>query len=243
VSELLDLAIAGAGGRRRWRKVEGISAHVRSGGLLMRLKGQGPRFRDYGVSVATERQEAVIQPYPGEGSIGVFDAGAARIESAGGEVLEERLDARSAFFGLSGLRRRARWDELDALYFAGYALWNYLNIPFLFENPGFEVSEGDALAMDGESWSRLDVTFPEQVHTHCRKQTFYFDSRGLLRRHDYHPDVVSSLANAAHLCDAHLEVGGLVLPTERRVVPKGLRGRPLRGPTIVSLSFDSIRVD
>jgi hypothetical protein len=243
VTPLLDEVVEAAGGRHRWDRVKGISAHVVSGGLLMRLKGRADSFRDYGLSVTTDRQSAVIQPYPRQGSSGVFDAGSVRIEAPDGTTVAERRDAREAFSGLSGLRRDLRWDELDALYFAGYALWNYLNIPFLFERPGFEVSEGGALAVNGESWRRLDVVFPEQVHTHCRKQTLYFDSRGLLRRHDYHPDVVSSLANAAHLCDDHREVGGLMFPTRRRVVPKGPRGRPLGGPTIVSLELDSIEVD
>jgi hypothetical protein len=53
---------------------------------------------------------------------------------------------------------------------------------------------------------------------------------------------VSSLANAAHLCEAHREFGGFVFPTRRRVLPKGIRGRPLRAPTIVSLELDSIEV-
>ncbi len=243
MTPLLDEVIEAAGGRRRWRRVKGISAHVVSGGLLMRLKGRAGSFRDYGLSVATDEQGAVIQPYPGDGGSGVFDAGTVRIEAPDGTVVTERPNARDAFSGLSGLRRDLHWDELDALYFAGYAMWNYLNIPFLFERPGFEVSEGEALAVDGERWRRLDVVFPESIHTHCREQALYFDSQGLLRRHDYHPDVVSSLANAAHLCDRHREVDGLVFPTKRRVVPRGPRGRPLRGPTVVSIELDSIEVD
>jgi hypothetical protein len=243
MTELLDLAIDAAGGRQRWRAVDGISAHVRSSGLLMRMKGKANLFRDYGLSVTTERQMAVIQPYPREGSSGVFDAGTVRIEAPDGTVLCERQNARRAFSGLPGLRRNLRWDDLDALYFAGYALWNYMAIPFLFERPGFEVSEGASLVIDGESFRRLDVLFPEDIHTHCRRQALYFDALGLLRRHDYHPDVVSSLAKAAHLCDGHREVRGLVFATKRRVVPKSLRSRPLRGPTVVSLDFDSIEVD
>jgi hypothetical protein len=243
VSELLDDAIEAAGGRSRWGEVNGISARIRSGGLLMRMKGRARSFRDYGVSIETGAERATIEPYPKEGTNGVFDAGKARIERPDGSIVAERRDARRAFFGLSGLRRDLRWDELDALYFAGYALWNYLMIPFLFDSPGFEVSEGEGPTMDGEELRRLDVTFPPELHTHCRQQVFYFDSLGLLRRHDYHPDVVSSLAKAAHFCDAHREVGGLVLATKRRVVPKGTRGRPLRGPTVVSLEFDSIEVE
>ncbi|MFL5908598.1 MAG: hypothetical protein ACJ75Z_13505 [Solirubrobacterales bacterium] len=239
---LLDEAIDAAGGRSRWQKAERISAHVQSSGLLMRMKGKADRFHDYGLSVATERQYAVIEPYPGEGSRGVFDTGAVRIEGTDDSVISERRDARQAFFGLAGLRRNLRWDDLDALYFAAYAMWNYMNIPFVFDRPGFEVAEGEPLPVDGESWRRLNVVFPEGFHTHCREQAFYFDDKGLLRRHDYHPDPVSSLANSAHLCDGHREFDGLVFPTERRVVPKSLRGRPLRGPTVVSLSLDSVEV-
>jgi hypothetical protein len=242
VISLLEDAVDAAGGEQRYRKASGISAHIRSGGLLMRLKGRAASFRDYGVSVSTKEQRTVINPYPGPGTIGVFDRGTARIERQDGTVIAERTGARNVFFGFAGLRRTLRWDELDALYFAGYALWNYLNVPFLFERPGFEFTEGEPVAFAGESHRRLDVTFPDDVHTHCRRQTFLFDSRNLLARHDYHPDVVSSRANAAHICEAHRESGGLVFPTRRRVVPKGIRGRPLRAPTIVSLDLDSIEV-
>ena len=209
----------------------------------MRMKGKADRFRDYGLSVTVERQSAVIQPYPREGTSGVFDSGSAWVEGPDGTVLAERRDARDAFFGLSGLRRDLRWDDLDALYFAGYALWNYLTIPFLLDRPGFEVSEGEPLDAEGTSWRRIDAVFPETVHTHCRRQALYFGPDGLLRRHDYHPDVVSSLANAAHLCGGHREFDGLVFPTQRRVVPKGPLGRPLAGPSLVSIDFDSIEVD
>jgi hypothetical protein len=209
----------------------------------MRMKGKAGRFRDYGLSVTTGRQSAVLRPYPEEGSSGIFDAGTVRIEDSRGEVVAERRSPRNEFSGLSGLRRNLWWDDLDALYFAGYAMWNYLNLPFLLTSPGFEVTEGDPISRSGETWRRLDVVFPEDVHTHSRRQTFYFDGDGLLRRHDYHPDVVSSLANAAHTSDDHRNFDGLVIPTRRRVVPKGLRGRPLRGPTIVSIELDSIEVD
>jgi hypothetical protein len=239
---LLDEVIEAHGGRRRWGKASEISARIRSGGALMRLKGRARSFHDYGLSVSTERQSASLEPYPAGGQSGLFDGDAVRVLAADGSVVEERAGAREAFFGLGGLRRNLRWDELDALYFAGYAMWNYLNTPFLLERPGFEVREGEPLVSDGESWRRLDVTFPEGIHTHCREQTFYFDSAGMLRRHDYSPDVVSSLANAAHFCEEHREVDGLVFPTRRTVVPKAPGGRPLPGPRVVWIELDSLSV-
>jgi hypothetical protein len=119
-------------------------------------------------------------------------------------------------------------------------MWNYLNIPFLFKRPGFEVTEGEPLDRGGESWRCLAVRFPEGLHTHCPEQRLFFDHRGLLRRHDYHPDVVSRFANAAHLCDDHREFDGIVFPTRRRVVPKGPTDHPLAGPTIVAIDLDGI---
>ncbi len=237
---LLEEAIEAHGGSRRWKKVSEIGAHVRSGGLLMRLKGKPNNFSDYGLNVSTQKQAALFEPYPDPGSSGLFAGDSVRILATDGSVVEERTDPRQAFSGLSGMRRNLWWDDLDALYFAGYAMWNYLNLPFLLERQGFATSEGESMEVDGETWRRLVVTFPEGVHTHSREQTFYFDQRGLLRRHDYSPDVVSKRANGVHLSDEHTEVDGLVFPTRRRVVPRGPGGRAMPGPTIVSIELSAI---
>ena len=240
MTELLDQVIDAAGGRRRWKRIGQLRAEVRSGGVLMRAKGRASRFRDYELTVSTEEQHGVFEPFPKGDSRGVYDGDSVRVESADGELLEEQHDPRAEFFGLSGVGKNLRWSDLDALYFAGYAMWNYLNTPFLFERPGFDVSEGEPLEEDGATWRRLDVTFPPEIHTHCREQSFYFDEAGLLRRHDYHPDVVSRHASAAHLCDEHREFGGIVFPTRRRVVPKSPTGHPLPGPRIVWIDLDSV---
>jgi hypothetical protein len=242
MADLVAEVIDAHGGRRRWRKADRVSAQIRSGGLLMPSKGRGRNFRSYGLTVSANEQNAIFEPYPSPRQSGVYSGDGVRVLAADGSTVRERSNPREAFSGLSGLRRHLRWDTLDALYFAGYAMWNYLNIPFLLESRGFEVSEGEPLDVEGESWRRLDVTFPDGIHTHSREQTLYFDERGLLRRHDYSPDVVASFANAAHFCDEHREVDGIVFPTRRRVVPKGIGGRPLPGPTIVRIELDSIQV-
>ncbi|MGH2984998.1 MAG: hypothetical protein ACRDK5_12245 [Solirubrobacterales bacterium] len=107
---------------------------------------------------------------------------------------------------------------------------------------GLRAERGESIEVEGERWRRLNVVFPEDLHTHSRRQCFYFDSRGLLRRHDYTAQVVSRFANVAHLCDEHREVEGLVVPTRRRVVPEGLGNRALPGPTLVWIELDSIGV-
>lgn len=240
---LLEEVIDAHGGLPRWREVEEISARVRTGGLLMASKGPGrSRFSDNALAATSGHQSAVFQDYPRPGRTGIFDRGSSRLLAADGAVDAVRERARDAFSGRSGLRRKIWWDDLDALYFAGYAMWQYLTAPFLLASDGFEAEEGEGMDVDGEHWRRLDVRFPECLDAHCREQRFYFDSEGMLRRHDYTAEVVASIANACHFSYEPRTFDGLVFPTRRRVVPRGPGGRPLPGPTIVSIELDSIRV-
>ena len=238
VGEVLD-----AHGRLdRWRAARTIEAHVRSGGLLPRTRIPGNRFADYRLTVEVPEQRTVMDPFPRDGRRGVFDRGDVRIEDDDGAIMASRSDPRSAFSGLSGLRRSLRWDALDSAYFAGYAMWNYLTWPYLLTREGVEVREGESWTADGERWRRLEVTFPGGLHTHSRSQTFYIDDRRLIRRHDYTAEPVGRWANAALLCTEHREVDGLTFPTRRRVVPRGPRNRALPFPTLVWIRLDEISV-
>ena len=143
MSALLDEVLEAHGGLERWRTARAIHARVRSGGLLIRTRVPGNRFADYHVTVHVHEARAVLDPFPGSGQRGVFEGGAARIESHDGQVISSRANARSAFFGRSGLRRNIRWDPLDSVYFAGYAMWNYLTAPYLLTREDIDVSEGE----------------------------------------------------------------------------------------------------
>jgi hypothetical protein len=242
VSGLLEEVLDAHGGGDRWRSARRISARVRSGGLLLRTRAAGNRFADYRVEVEPAQPRAVADPFPREGARGVFDRGTARIETTDGEVLESRADPRSEFFGLSGLRRNLRWDALDSAYFAGYAMWNYLTTPLLLTREGVEVSEGESWEEQGETWRRLEASFPDHLATHSRAQTFYFNARGMLCRHDYVAEVIGRWAHAAHMCADHVESSGLVFPARRWVRPIGPGNRPLRFPTMVSLQLSEIEV-
>ena len=240
---LLDEALEAHGRLDRWRLARTIGARVRSGGLLVRTRVPGTRFADYRLTVSIGRPHAVIDPFPRTGERGVFDGGSARIETADGEVLEAREQPRSAFSGLSGIRRNLRWDELDSVYFAGYAMWNYLTFPYLLTWDGVEVAEGESWRQAGEEWRRLEATFPASLDTHSRRQTFYLDSAGLLRRHDYVAEVVGGWAKAAHYTTDHVEAGGLVFPTRRWVRPIAPGNRSLPFPTMVWLELSELEVE
>ena len=53
-------------------------------------------------------------------------------------------------------------------YFTGEALWTYLTMPFLYTWPGFVTEEIASIEVDGETWRRLKVTFPEHIKSHTR---------------------------------------------------------------------------
>ncbi|MGH2926101.1 MAG: hypothetical protein ACRDK1_09045 [Solirubrobacterales bacterium] len=240
---MLEEVLEAHGGAERWARARTIQASVRSGGLLPRTRMPGNRLGDYRLTVDVVRPWAMLDPFPRAGRRGVFDRGDARIETTSGEVVESRADPRAAFSGLSGLRRNLRWDALDSVYFAGYAMWNYLTTPHLLTREGVAVVEGEPWDEDGEAWRRLEVDFPPDLDTHSRHQTFYFDSTGLLRRHDYRAEVVGAWADAAHLCAGHIERDGLVFPTSRRVRPRGPANRVISAPTLVRIDIDDLSVD
>src|SRR3546814_20705780 len=89
------------------------------------------------------------------------------------------------------MAREYPWDLLHLAYFCGYAGWNYLTTPFLFTYPGFETEEIEPWEEEGEIWRRLKVRFSPDIPTHCPEQIFHFDAKGLLRRLDYHSEVVN----------------------------------------------------
>jgi hypothetical protein len=243
MSALLDEVLEAHGGLERWRAARTVQARVRSGGLLLRTRVPGNRFADYRLAVEVDQPRAVMDPFPKHGQRGVFERGRVRIETDAGDLIASRDDPRAAFFGRAGLRRNLRWDALDSAYFAGYAMWNYLTTPLLLTRDGVEVGEGDSWEEDGERWRRLEVTFPDGLDTHSRRQSFYFDAQGRLRRHDYVAEPVGRWARAAHYCAEHAQAGGLVFPTRRRVRPIRRGNRSLPFPTLVWLELSELHVD
>ncbi|KAA1248312.1 hypothetical protein F0Q45_21265 [Mycobacterium simiae] len=243
MSALLDEVMNAHGGLRRWQSAVTVHARVRTGGLLLRTRVPGNRLADYRITAHVQQARVVLDPFPRAGQRGVFENGLVRIEGREGQIVSSRADPRSAFHGRSGLRRNVRWDPLDSVYFAGYAMWNYLTTPYLLSRQGVTVDEGETWQEGGERWRRLHASFPPHIVTHSPQQTFYFNDSGLLRRHDYVAEVVGRWARAAHYCDEHLDADGLVFPTNRRVVPIGPGNRSLPVPTLVSIQVADLHVE
>jgi len=130
------------------------------------------------------------------------------------------------------------WDDLDFVYFSGYAMWCYLTLPFLLLRNGVSIELFEQ-ASDGST--TLTVGFADYLPVHSPTQKLYFDPSGRLVRHDYTAEVVGSWAKAAHLCENYRKFGGLWAPTRRRVYPRGPGNRPLPFPTLVALDIHDIR--
>ena len=232
----------GSCGLERWGDVTAITARGTFSGLLC-SRFPGNRLANLNVRVQLATQYTVLQGFPQEDQRAVFDRGDVRIETNGGELIDARCNPRTAFAGFSGLRRNFRWDALDAAYFAGYAFWNYLSTPLLLTREELTTTDGGTWLESGQQWRRIEVRFPPDIHTHSQEQTFYVDAAGLIRRHDAVAQPVGRWARAIHYCDAHRHFDGLVIPTRRRVHPRGPGGRPLQHPILVALDIDEIGIE
>lgn len=241
VNELLDEILVAAGGLERWSTVTTLAASGRISGLLS-SRFPGNRLADFTMRVKVSEQHTVITGFPRDDQQGVFEHGNVRIETRNGELVDSRDDPRTAFSGLTGIRRNLRWDPLDTAYFAGYAFWNYLTAPMLLNRKDLTITRGETWLEGDEEWRRLHVQFPTKLHTHSTRQTFYIDANGLIRRHDFTAEPVGRWARAAHYSTDHQNFEGIIVPTRRRIYPLGPRGRSLTRPTLLALDMDHLEI-
>ncbi len=211
--ELLEAAVHRHGGWAAWQSLRAIAVQPRRlTGMLPWLKGSGRTFHlPPRAEVHPHDERAVFFDYPAPGGTGTFERGRLTLADARGVVSVE--NGRDAFRGWRKLRR---WQPAGALYFFGYALTHYHSLPFT-------LGRGRPLGLrrvrqDGRILTGVEVELPPELHTHSRRQTFYFDTDGLLRRHDYVADIVGAWARGAHLWRDFVTVAGLQMATTRHVM-------------------------
>jgi hypothetical protein len=238
VNDLLELAIAAHGGLDRWNQLTEITAHVSIAGTVWGRKGHPDALVDTHVTLDPHRQHITYDPFLSPDRRSVFSPDHTTIQTHDGQTYAERHTPKAAFAGHTSA---TPWDELHVAYFSGYAMWNYLTLPFLLTGPGFQTHEIEPWSEHGQTWRRLAVTFPDGLATHNRHQTFYFDDNDLLRRHDYNADIFGGTP-AANYSDKHRTFGGIVFPTRRRVVPRNTDGTTLPEPILVSIELLDVAV-
>jgi hypothetical protein len=236
---LLRNAIKAHGGLEKWGSLLEIVIQARSGGVALPMRFQRSAYKSYEAHIFTAEPRTVVTPFRCTGQKGIFEGDSVKILGTRDEVIEERKNPREMF---KSLRRKFYWDNLDALYFGGYALWNYLNLPFLLASPDIEVREIESREENGKVLRRVHAIFPDNMPTHCKEQIFYFDSDNLLFRHDYTAEVFGTWAKAAHYSSRYKNCRGLLVPVRRRVFPRKSSGHPLRLITLVSIDIDEVKL-
>jgi hypothetical protein len=214
---LLERAVRRHGGWDAWRALRTVIVQPKSlSGMLPWLKGYGRTFAlPPRAEIDPHAGKALFHDYPARGASGVFERGSITLTDASGAVTASIADARGTFRGWRKLRR---WSPSDALYFFGYALTHYHGLPFT-------LSRGKALGIrrvryEGRVLMGIEVELPADLHTHSRRQTFYFEEDGLLRRHDYVADIAGAWARGAHFWTDFAPVTGLEMARVRHVVAR-----------------------
>lgn len=238
MSDLLEVAIAAHGGWERWQRVSKLNARMTAGGTIWSVKGWPEGYVDVDCTVLAHRQHSEYAPFLKAGQRGIYEPTKTKVVTDSGLTLDGRVSPRS-FFEAHTIP--TPWDQHHLLYFTGYAMWTYLTTPFLFRLPGVETEEIESWSENGETWRRLKVRLPEDIHSHSTEQTFYFDSDGLLRRHDYSVDIMGGTTSANYASE-HRRFGGLVFPTKRRVYAAGADNRPILDRLAISIDIANIDV-
>jgi hypothetical protein len=216
MTDLLNFVLAKHGGAQRWESAKSVTATVNVHGVFWPYKGQPDLLGVQTVTADLTRQRITMGPF-GEGQTLTFDNAQdlVTITDANGAVVDQLSAPRAS---MAGYQLDTTWSPTQMGYFISYATWTYLAEPYLFTLPGVETRELEPWQEDGETWRRLEVTFPDSIASHNRVQTYYFDSvTGLQRRMNYDVDVNGS-APVAHYTSEHQSFDGLIAPTRRRVL-------------------------
>ena len=235
MTDLLDLAVQAHGGMERWRQLSSIRVAASITGAIWFVKGQGDALKDVVLTVDTTTERVTID-FPGRNRCAIFTPSRIVIESEDGTLIAARDDPETSFVGH---QRETPWDDIHVVYFAGEALWTYLNTPFLYTRDGFATQEISPIEVDGETWRRLQVTFPDDVRSHTRSQISCFGPDGLLRRHDYTVDVLGGAPGLNYAYD-YRDVAGIVIPTTRRVYAWKGDYEPVKEPLLVAIDMKEI---
>lgn len=173
--EFLARTIAAHGGVERWRSIAVIEGSFSSDGLAFSSRMQPFALRSLRISVAPHRRIVALVDYCRPGWHGLWMPDHVEIRDESNRVVALRKRPREH---ITHRGKMLVWDKLDMLYFAGYAVWNYLSFPFiLLEQEVIDVDVGDSDIPGNRS---LKVRFQEGFPTHSSIQRFHLDPDGTL---------------------------------------------------------------
>ncbi|MFD6751748.1 hypothetical protein [Streptomyces anthocyanicus] len=240
MSDLLDFVMTQHGGAHLWKGAQRLTASVHVHGGFWPYKGQPNLLGVESVSADLTAQRITMSPF-GEGQTLHFDAAEdlVTITDAAGATVDHLAKPRVSMAGYQG---DTPWSATQMGYFISYATWTYLTEPLLFTLPDVETEEVEPWEEDGETWRRLQVTFPETIASHSRQQTYYFDSAtGLQRRMNYDVEV-NGWAKVGHYTSEHKNFDGLIAPTRRRVLLRNEENIADHSFCAILLDVDDVRL-
>lgn len=237
MADLIDLVISAHGGMDQWNSFNHIKAHLKVDGHIWKIKGKIGLLSDGNFEANTHEQlsgyQSLIAPYQKS----TWEPGKIILEDADGSEQRTLLNPRKSF---EGEVLETQWNDFQPHYFSNYAWWTYFTAPFNFKLPGYQLKELTPWQQDGETWERLEVTFPDYIETHNKVQVFYFDKDYLLRRHDYAPDILQSVPSSQYVWD-YKDFMGIKIATTRRIY---LRNEDSSyNPIPVMVSIDVVNVE
>ncbi|MBU0583505.1 MAG: hypothetical protein KKB66_13400 [Alphaproteobacteria bacterium] len=227
------------GGLNKWRRHRSVSAHLTQGGALWGLKGKAGVLDDCWVTVSLTKEHASHAPFGGIAAASEFTPDRVTLMDGDRQTLEELRQPRDSFVGHV---LATPWSNLQLAYFAGCAMWTYLNMPFLLAWPGVDSQEISPWDEGAGSWRRLRVRLPETVVSHSPVQTLYVDDAGLLKRHDYDVEIAGGTPGAHYISD-YAQIDGIMVPTRRQIFPRQADGHSFPEPLVVSIDLDNIMFD
>lgn len=238
MSDLLDMVLAAHGGADQWNRVSGVDLRLSLSGFLFEIKQHPNGLKTALVKIDARRPRTLISPFPEAGKRGIYQDGRVWIQEDAGSVVEELPQPRTAY---EGHERRTPWNNLQFLYFIGYAFWNYFTMPFMLTLDGVTTREVGPWEENGQTWRVLEASFDPSIDVHCAVQRFYFDNKGFLVRNDYFTDVAKG--HVAHYTTDHKIFDGFVFPTRRRVIARGENNvTATGGPSSVLIDIESLVV-
>lgn len=235
MNELLNLAIKAHGGLERWNKVKSVKVAASITGAIWFVKSKGDALKNVVMTVETKKEQ-LIMDFPGQDKRSIFEPTRIVIEKTDGTLIDARNDPEKSF---EGHQRETPWDDIHVAYFSGEALWTYLNTPFLYTHEGFATEEISSIQVEGETWRRLKVTFPDTVKSHTREQISCFGPDGLLRRHDYTVDILGG-ATGLNYASNYRDVDGIIVPTTRRIYAYEGDYQLVKEPLLVAIDMSEI---
>jgi hypothetical protein len=234
---LVDDAIEAHGGLDRWNQLRSADIHALVNGVVWTLKGVPGILTDFHYQLDLHQQRGRIPNFTRPDQRATFQADRVSIETNDGAVVDELVEPRAS---LEGQTLQSTWNELQLLYFFGFAAWTYMTTPFCFTMAGFATEEIAPWQQGNETWRRLKVTFPDYLARHAREQIYYFGSDGLLRRHDYVAEAVTTERTATHYITDNKEFSGITIGTRQRVYVLNPDGGYSPEPLLVSLDIEDV---